>query len=111
MEQESEGQIAFIDVLVKRSENHMSTSVYCKKTHPDGYLNFRSHHHPKVLLVVVKCLRNRAINICDQSSKDREIQHLCDTFQVNGFPTKVIDTILRKKPIQSQPQPNNPPAL
>lgn len=64
MEQESEGQIAFLDVLVKGSGKLMSTSVHRKKTHTDRYLNFRSHHHPRVLSGVIKCLHNRAIKIC-----------------------------------------------
>ena len=45
MEQESEGQIPFLDVLVKRSGKWMSTSVCRKKTHTDRNLNFCFHHH------------------------------------------------------------------
>ena len=35
MEEEVDRQIAFLDILVKREGNKLTTSVYCKKTHTD----------------------------------------------------------------------------
>ena len=44
MEMESEKKLPFLDVLVERSEEGISTSVYRKKTHTDRYIHFTSHH-------------------------------------------------------------------
>ena len=53
MEMEEENQLPFLDVLVKRNENTLTTSVFRKKTHMDWYLHFWSHHHPQVKTSVV----------------------------------------------------------
>ena len=45
LEEERDGQLAFLDVLLRREDNNtISTSVYCKATHTNQYLSFRSHH-------------------------------------------------------------------
>ena len=48
MEKESDSKFAFLDVLVERKGSKLSTRVYRKKTHTDRYINFLSHHHPRV---------------------------------------------------------------
>ena len=85
----------------------MSTSVYRKATHTDRYLNFNSHHHPKVLAGVVKCLKNRAVCVCNTNSIQQEIQHLEKTFRANSYPDSVLDPILKGKPTNT-PQPAQP---
>ena len=57
MEIEEENQLPFLDVLVKRNKNTLTTSVFCKKTHTNRYLHFRSHHHPHIKTSVVSCLK------------------------------------------------------
>ena len=45
IEKESDGQLPFLDILLKREEDgSISTSVYRKATHTDHYLYFHSHH-------------------------------------------------------------------
>lgn len=48
MEEESEGELPFLDMLVKRDGSKVITKVYRKPTYADGYIHF-SHHHPRVL--------------------------------------------------------------
>ena len=94
MEREKEGGIAFLDVMVIREGDHLHTSVYRKPTHTDRYIPFHSHHHPRVLTGVMRCMRNRALQICDNTSKEAEMQHLETVFQANGFPEGLVKKTL-----------------
>ena len=84
MEIEEENQLPFLDVVVKRNENTLTTSVFRKKTHTDWYLHFRSHHHPQVKTNVVSCLKSRAEWVCAGDSLKEELNHLSRVFQANG---------------------------
>ena len=75
----------------------MSTSVFRKKTHTNRYLNFHSHHHPRVFAGVVKCLRHRAANVCDAESEQAEVAHLTTVFSANGYTSKCIDPTWQKR--------------
>ena len=86
METEEENQLPFLDVLVKRNENTLTTSVFRKKTHTDRYLHFRSHHHPQVKTSVVSCLKSRAERVCTGDGLKEELNHLSRVFQANGYP-------------------------
>ena len=67
IEQEVDGRIPFLDILVERKDTSVHTSVFRKKTHTDRYINFNSHHHPRILTGVIKCLKDRAVRICHKS--------------------------------------------
>ena len=43
MEEESHGQLAFLDILLKRNNGEISVLVYRKPTHTDQYLHYSSH--------------------------------------------------------------------
>ena len=107
MEEEVDRQIAFLDVLVGREGNKLTTSVYCKKTHTDRYLNYNSHHHPRVLAGVVKCLKNRAVSICDtEYIPTRGDQTLGWRFPIQQLPQKVLDPILNRVDTANQARPS-----
>ena len=91
-EMETNQTIAFLDVLIRRNRGVISTSVFRKKTHTDHYLNFGSHHHPRVFAGVVACLRRRAANVCDSVSKNErlEVAHLNTVFRTNGYTPQPI---------------------
>ena len=44
MEEESNGELAFRDTLLKRNNGEISVLVYRKLTHTHQYLNYSSHH-------------------------------------------------------------------
>ena len=53
--------LPFLDVMLQRGEDgSISTSVYCKPTHTDKYLDFSSHHPIAHKVSVVKTLFSRA---------------------------------------------------
>ena len=43
-EEESNGELAFLDTLLKRIKGEISVLVYRKPTHTDQYLHYSSHH-------------------------------------------------------------------
>ena len=43
MEEESNGELAFLDTLLKRNNGKISVLVYRKPTHTDQYLHYSSH--------------------------------------------------------------------
>jgi len=63
IEEEENGSLPFLDVLLKRKEDgSFSFSVYRKKTHTDKYLNYKSHHHHSQKIAVIHSLAFRAFN-------------------------------------------------
>ena len=44
MEEESNGELAFLDTLLKRNNGEISVLVCRKLTHTDQYLHYSSHH-------------------------------------------------------------------
>ena len=73
-----------------RSEDRLSTAVYRKPTHTDQYILYHSHHHPRMLTGVMRGMRDRALRICDNTSKQPEMERLARVFEANGFPEKLV---------------------
>jgi len=86
MEEESDEKMPFLDIVIERKGTKATTTVYWKPTHTDRYMNFNSHHHPRVLRGNIRCLRDRAHNICAGSNKEQEIKHLRKVFRDNDYP-------------------------
>ena len=63
MEEESNGELAFLDTLLKRNNREISVLVYRKPTHTDQYLHYSSHHQTSCKESVVSSLLNRAHSI------------------------------------------------
>ena len=86
MEIESDGQLPFLDVLVRRKDDGtLGHSVYRKPTHTDRYLHKRSNHHPCQKRAVLKTLLCRATRICEPENFSVEIKHLENSLQANGY--------------------------
>ena len=63
MEEESNGELAFVDTLLKWNNGEISVLVYKKPTHTDQYLHYSSHHRTSCKESVVSSLFNRAYSI------------------------------------------------
>ena len=63
MEEESNGELAILDTLLKRDNGEVSVLVYRKPTHTDQYLHYSSHHQTSCKESVVSSLLNRAYSI------------------------------------------------
>ena len=109
IEHEKENKLAFLDVLVTRSETRLCTGVYRKPTHTDRYIPFHSHHHRRTITGVLRCMHNRAHRICDSTSRKPELQHLQSVFQANGFPEDLVKKTLSRRPHPTPPLPSSEP--
>ncbi|MDA8010421.1 MAG: reverse transcriptase domain-containing protein, partial [Alphaproteobacteria bacterium] len=117
VEEEKDDQLPFLDVLVTKEGRRLLTSVYRKPTHTERYIPYHSHHHPRATTGVLRCMRDRARNICHPSKIQQEMDHLNQVFQANGFPENLVKKTLTTLPsplpgtTDSQQQPEDAPKI
>ena len=104
MELEEDRKLPFLDVMVTRRDDRLSTSVYRKQTHTDRYIHFSSSHHDKVKRGVIQCLRSRAVRICEAEELEAEEEHLRTTFRKNGYPRGFITGAMKSRREQEETQ-------
>ena len=63
MDQESNGELAILDTLLKRNNVEITVLVYRKPTHTEQYLHYSSHHQTSCKESVVSSLFNKAYSI------------------------------------------------
>jgi hypothetical protein len=98
-EEEHNNKLAFLDVLVTKTDNGtLTTQVYRKKTHTDQILNYNSNHPTQHKVSCLKTLFNGIDTHCntDQSKKD-ERKYLYSTFYKNDYPLVFINKVLQHK--------------
>ncbi|XP_072033096.1 uncharacterized protein [Amphiura filiformis] len=106
-EQDSQGQIPFLDTLiVKKDDGTVKLLVYRKPTHTDQYLNYQSHHPLHQKLGVVRTLYNRKDTIVtEEQDKEEEEKKIQEALQTSGYPKwsfeKVKDQMQSVKPKKS----------
>ena len=104
MEVEEDRKLPFLDVLVTGNEDGLVTSVYRKKTHTDQYIHFTSNHDDRVERGVIRCLRSRAMRICEAEDLEAEEEHLKTTFQKNGYPRGFVVGAMKPSRVQKEIQ-------
>lgn len=96
-EKEAGKVLAFLDIKIKRSPEGVRTSVYRKNTYTDRYLDYSSSHCSSVKWGLVSCLGRRAERICRvEEDQNRELAHLRDVFNRNGYPARTVEKRLRR---------------
>ena len=77
-EEETEGQIPFLDtLLIRKEDGNVKLLVYRKKTHTDQYLNFMSYHPLHQKLGVIRTLPNRCDNVVtEEKDRRQEEEHV-----------------------------------
>ena len=83
MEEESNGELAFLDGLLKRDNSKISVLVYRKPANTDQYIHYSPHNQTSCKEIVVFSLFNRAYSIIpnkDELYKENaRIKHVLDT--------------------------------
>ena len=98
MEKEANNQLPFLDVMVRRNNQKIQTSVYRKPTHTGQYLNFSSNHSSNTKHGIVRTLVDRALTICNsEDTLQEEINNIKSDLTRNGYPAKLADQTLEKR--------------
>nr|XP_054924765.1 uncharacterized protein LOC129383853 [Dermacentor andersoni] len=96
-EEENNGRIPFVDVLVERTSGGLKTSVYRKPTHTGKYLSYDSAHPIGQKRSVAAALFSRAFRVCSSPTKRRqELQVVKRDLLSNGYPRQLLRTQERK---------------
>ena len=97
MDEESNGELAFLDNLLKQNNRSISLLVYRKHTDTDQYLQYSSEHQTNYKESVASSLFNRAYFII--TSKDdltKENSRTKEVLKVNGCQESIIRKNLKK---------------
>ena len=105
-EEEENGKLPFLDVLVQRLPNgQLETTVYRKQKHTDQILNFGSNHPLAHKRSCIKTLFRRARTHCSTIQlRKTEEKHLFEAFMKNGYPKNFILRCLASKPRRNTQQ-------
>ena len=93
---ESNNSLAFLDVLIEKSDSGINTSSYHKPTHTDlfKYSSFSPIRYKRNL---INNLLQRSFPICNSYLKiDSEFQSIKTTLMKNEYPSRFIDRYIRQ---------------
>ena len=98
MEKESNGEIPFLDVLLRRRpDGSLQRRVYHKSTWSGQYLHFKSFTPLKYKRNLVRTLSFRTRKICSSDTLDDGLAFLCDTLLQNGYPNEFIKRNMKER--------------
>ena len=97
MEEESNGELVFLDTLLKWNNREIFVLVYRKPTHTDQYLHYSSHHQTSCKESVVSSLLNRAYSIItNKDDLHKESNIIKQVFKDSGYQESIIIKIFRR---------------
>jgi hypothetical protein len=86
--------LPFLDVLVKRSDNKIITSVYRKATDSGRYLNYNSNHPHSTKSGIAAGLLHRAKSHCfEKQDLKNEEERIEQILTANDYPSHVLNKI------------------
>ena len=86
MEEESNGELAVLDILLKQNNGEISALVYRKPSHTDQYLHYSSHYQTSCKESVVSSFFNRAhFIITNKENLHKERARIKQMLKKNGY--------------------------
>lgn len=96
VEVEQNGQLSFLDILIKRHQDGtLGCTVYKKLTHINFYLNNWSHHYPAQKCGVILMLLDIAHHVADTGYLKDEWEDLKVVFHQKSYTTAEIEQVFR----------------
>ena len=97
MKEESNGELVFLDTLLKRNNGEISVLVYRKPRHTDQYLHYSFHNQTSYKKSVVSALLNRAyFIIINKDFSHKENARIKQVLKENGCQESIISKIFRR---------------
>ena len=97
VEEEVDGSLSFLDIVISRNEGKLTTSIHRKKTFSGVYVNYNSFLPRDYKRGLISTLLHRAYTICSDYGKlHLEIERLKTIWQKNSFPLSFIDRCVKK---------------
>ena len=97
MEEESNGELSFLDTLLKRNNGEISLLVYREPTHTNQYLHHSSHHQTSCKESVVPSFFNIAYSIItNKDDLHKENARIKQVLKNNGYQEIIINKIFRR---------------
>ena len=96
LEEESNGEVAFVDILLKRNNEKPFVLLYRESTHTDQYPHYSSHHQTSCKESVVPFLFSRAYSII--TNKDdlvKENGRIKQVLKENEYQESIISNIFK----------------
>ena len=94
---ESNNSLAFLDVLIEKSDCGINSSTYHKPTHTGPLLKYSSFSPIRYKRNLINNLLQRSFTICNSYLKiDSEFQSIKITLMRNEYPSRLIDRCIRK---------------
>ena len=109
-EEEHNNQIAFLDVLLTRTnDGTINTQVYRKKTHTDQILNFNSNHPTQHKIICITTYLTESTHIVTQNKQSKANRTQISIFSFHekySYPRNFINKVLTK--IRNKQRINKP---
>ena len=97
MEKESNGELAFLDTLLKRNNGEISVLVYRKPTHTDQNLQYSFEHQKSCKENVTSSLLNRTYSIItNRDDLRKENAEIKQVLRENGYQESIIGKIFKR---------------
>ena len=97
MDEESNGELAFLDNLLKQNNRSISLLVYRKHTDTDQYLQYSSEHQTNYKESVASSLFNRAyFIITNKDDLTKENARIKQGLKKNGYQESIISKIFNR---------------
>ncbi|XP_053692011.1 uncharacterized protein LOC128740493 [Sabethes cyaneus] len=98
VEQEVEGKLPFLDLLITRKEdNTLKFSIFRKPTSTDRYITTDSNHFGAQKQAAFHSMAHRLVNIpMEQEDFAAERERIQKAAELNGYDKKFVDKIIRK---------------
>ena len=91
LDAETDNQLPFLDVRVRRQDGKFKRSVYRKPTFTGLYTRWESFGPTSQKIALIRSLTSRAIKICSDIAFPDEIAKLKELFANNGYPAQIVE--------------------